>query len=458
MVTLPEIFVKRMKFILGEDYTRFETAYALPLRRGVRVNTLKWSVEDCLTAFPCALEPSPFSPDSFYLNEPFKAGADPLHHAGGYYMQEPSASSAVTVLAPLPGDKVLDMCAAPGGKSTQIAGLLQGKGLLWSNEYVSGRARILQQNMERLGVRNGVVSNADSARLGEHLPGFFDKVLVDAPCSGEGMFRKEPVALADWSEQAVGMCAARQKEILHNAAKTVKAGGKLVYSTCTFAPEENEGVVAWFLDTHPDFEPEIIEVTFGAQGLPFEKVLPFVTDVTGERYDPCSCRRIFPFDGGEGHFIAAFRRKEDSVTGATQEYRYPAVDTAGKALFEDCFLNEVYGVPVRTGDFIRLLPHHLPDLSGCGVLSAGVQLAEVKKGRLEPCHGAFTAAKGEECRRRLELDADAPRLTAFLHGEQLDCAGENGFTAVTVKGLTCGFGKVSGGKLKNRYPKGLRLM
>jgi NOL1/NOP2/sun family putative RNA methylase len=458
---LPKTFIKRMQFLLGEDYSRFADAYAIPPRRGVRVNTLKISIADFLQVFGETLEPSPFSKDSFYLLSPLKAGADPLHHGGAYYMQEPSASSAVTVLAPEKGDTVLDLCAAPGGKSTQIAALLQGEGLLWSNEYVSARARILQQNIERLGVRNAVVSNTDSARLGENLQGFFDKVLVDAPCSGEGMFRKEPAALTDWSEQAVAACAARQREILHNAAKTVKAGGKLVYSTCTFAPEENEGVAAWFLDTHSDFVPESITVSFGREGFPFEKIAPFVDDVSGQRYDPAACRRIFPFDGGEGHFIAAFRRKADSEISSAAPYAYPAPDqTVREAaeLYAQCFTGEMYGVAVKMGDFIRLLPKDLPDLKGCGVLSAGVQLAEIKKGRLEPCHGAFVAAKGEECRRVLELEPDNPRLPAFLHGEQLPFDGENGYTAVTVAGVTCGFGKVSGGKLKNRYPKGLRLL
>ncbi len=458
---LPKSFIERMQFLLGEDYSCFADAYATPSRRGVRVNTLKISVADFLQVFDEKLEPSPFSEDSFYLLSSLKAGADPLHHSGAYYMQESSASSAVTVLAPKKGDNVLDMCAAPGGKSTQIAALLQGEGLLWSNEYVSGRARVLQQNMERLGVRNAVVSNTDSARLGENLGGFFDKVLVDAPCSGEGMFRKEPAALTDWSEQAVSLCAARQREILSNAAKTVKAGGKLVYSTCTFAPEENEGIAAWFLETHPDFEAETIIVSFGREGFPFEKIKPFVQDVSGERYDPAACRRIFPFDGGEGHFIAAFRRKAEEVIATPAPYIYPTPDKTiqeAVALYDQCFKDEIYGVAVKTGDFIRLLPKGLPDLKGCGVLSAGVQLAEIKKGRLEPCHGAFDAATGEGCRQVLELSPDDPRLPAFLHGEQLSFDGENGYTAVAVAGVTCGFGKASNGNLKNRYPKGLRLI
>ncbi len=456
---LPEKFCERMQRLLGTAYTAFIEGYDLPARRGVRVNTLKSDADTVVSSFDTALENTPFAKNSFYLDAPHKAGADPLFHAGAYYMQEPSASSAVTVLAPQKGDKVLDMCAAPGGKSTQIAAALQGTGLLWCNEYVRARARILEQNIERCGVRNAVVSNAAPADLASRLHGFFDRVLVDAPCSGEGMFRKEPDALSGWSEDAIKMCAARQRDILYNAAQTVRAGGVLVYSTCTFAPEENECTVAWFLENCDDFEPLPIDVTFGREGFPFEKVAPFDETVTAGRYDKRACRRIFLSDGGEGHFIAAFRRK--AVTnGNVNLFAYPKNDPnekAAKALYADLFTDEMYGLPMTVGDTVRLLPHGLPDIKGCGVLAAGVAFAEVKKGRLEPHHGAFAAAKEKHCRRVARFEKDAPDLYAFLHGEEIAFDGENGYTAVSVAGAVCGFGKVSGGRLKNRYPKGLRL-
>ncbi len=457
---LPEKFCERMQRLLGEAYTAFIESYDLPARRGVRVNTLKSDAPTVLSVFAAQLAATPFAQNSFYLDTPHKAGADPLFHAGAYYMQEPSASSAVTVLAPQKGDKVLDMCAAPGGKSTQIAAALNGTGLLWCNEYVRARARILEQNIERCGVRNAVVSNAAPADLAPRLCGFFDRVLVDAPCSGEGMFRKEPDALHGWSEQAVKMCADRQRDILLSAAQTVAPGGVLVYSTCTFAPEENECTVAWFLQNRDDFEPLPIEVTFGREGFSFEQVESFDETVTAGRYDKRACRRIFLTDGGEGHFIAAFRRKTDAHSDVVKPFAYPKNDPNVKAvaaLYADLFSEEMYGIPMTVGDTVRLLPQELPDIKGCGVLAAGVAFAEVKKGRLEPHHGVFAAAKEESCKRIARFHNDDPALRAFLHGEEIAFNGENGYTAVSVAGAVCGFGKVSGGRMKNRYPKGLRL-
>ncbi len=460
-MVLPQKFVERMQLLLDDDFGRFMESYAASLRRGVRVNPQKITAEAMCAAFTAPLTPAPFAENSFYLDAEHKAGADPLFHAGAYYMQEPSAGSAVTVLAPKPGERILDLCAAPGGKSTQIAVCLKGEGLLWSNEYVKNRARILEQNIERMGVRNAVVSNAAANQLSSRLPGFFDGVLVDAPCSGEGMFRKEPDALTGWSEENVRMCAVRQREILLAAADMVRPGGRLVYSTCTFAPEENECTVAWLLAARPDLESMEIDVDFGSEGFTFDKVAPFDETVEEGQYDPKACRRIFPFDGGEGHFIAAFRRRKDAESGAPAMYVYPQSDAAARdaeKLYADCFTDTLYGVPVTVGDIVRLLPHDLPDLKGCGVLSAGVALAEIKKGRVEPCHASFMAAKAGDCRRLVSFIPDDPLARAFLHGEEIPYDGENGFTAVAIAGAVCGFGKVSGGRLKNRYPKGLRLL
>ncbi len=457
---LPAIFLQRMERMLGDAYAQFCAAYENPLRRGVRVNTLKSKPETVANGFDTSLTASPFANNSFYLDAEHKAGADPLFHAGAYYMQEPSAASAVTVLSPQKGERILDMCAAPGGKSTQIAAALDGEGLLWSNEYVRNRVRPLQQNLERCGVRNAVVSNADSAVLAQGLIGFFDRVLVDAPCSGEGMFRKEPAALEGWSEEAVRMCAQRQREILSNAAQTVKENGVLVYSTCTFAVEENESTVMWFLNTHPDFEPLEIDVSFGMQGLSAQTVASLDPTAECARYNPKATRRIFPHHGGEGHFIAAFRRCT-APDGVTLPYAYPQdtkLRAQAEALYADCFTDEMYGIPVLLGDTIRLLPQGLPRLDGLGVVAAGVSLATVQKGRLEPTHSIFAAAHPNTCRRLLSLDSHDAAARAFLHGEELEFAGDKGYTAVAVGGAVCGFGKVSGGRLKNHYPKGLRLL
>lgn len=456
---LPREFCQRMEPLLGEAWRDFRAAYDAPLRRGVRVNTAKIAVEDFLPLFLLPLTPSPFAPDSFYLDEPHKAGRDPLHHAGAYYMQEPSAGSAVAVLSPKPGEKILDLCAAPGGKSTQIAAAIGSAGLLWSNEYVAARARILEQNLERCGVRNAVVSNADTGRLCTALEGFFDAVLVDAPCSGEGMFRKEPQALTEWSLDNIRLCAARQEEILCNAALALKPGGRLVYSTCTFAPEEDEAVIARFLHTHPSFTLEKIDVPWGSPGFSFDTIRAY-TGLDASPADLTRCRRIFPHQGGEGHFIALLRRDAADITSAPLPCPPPrdANATEAAALYAECFRQEPSGDFVTVGDTVRLLPPGLPSLKGTGTVAAGVAVATVCKNRLEPAHGVFAAAPAADCRRLLSLPLTDPRLTAFLRGEEIPCDGDRGWTAVAVERLPLGFGKNAGGRLKNRYPKGLRLL
>ena len=455
----PQEFEQRMQLLLGEDFSTFVDGYQLPLRRGLRVNTAKISTTDFVNTFPHALAPSPFATNTFYVDEEFKAGKDPLHHAGTYYMQEPSATSAVAVLDPKPGEWVLDLCAAPGGKSSQIATALNGDGLLWSNEYISGRARILLQNLERWGARNCIVSNQDTTVLCDGLIGMFDAVLVDAPCSGEGMFRKEPQALDEWSVDNIHLCASRQDEILNNAAKTLRPGGRLVYSTCTFAPEENEGVVARFLSQHPDFILEPINVSWGRPGFDANTIRLFCPEAQTD-VDYTLCRRIFPQHGGEGHFIALFRRTGEQAA-IHPTYTPPAKDVwqlPAKELYADCFTDTYDGVLVTIGDQVRLLPHHIPSAKGLGVLSAGVPVATICKNRLEPHHSIFMATRMQDCRRYIHFTPNDPLLHAFLHGEEIPCDGEKGWTAVCVAGVPVGFGKASGGKLKNRYPKGLRLL
>lgn len=457
---LPQGFIERMQPLLGNEWGAFLAAYDAPLRRGLRVNTAKITPAEFCTLFTLPLTPSPFADNAFYLDTPHKAGSDPLHHAGAYYMQEPSASSAVTVLAPKPHEKILDLCAAPGGKSTQILAALGDSGLLWSNEYVPARARILQQNLERCGARRQVVSSNDTARLCGALCGFFDAVLVDAPCSGEGMFRKEPQALDEWSLDNIRLCAARQTDILHNASLAVRPGGRLVYSTCTFAPEENEAVIARFLADHPDFSLVPINVSWGAPAFDFACIREF-TDVNTCAADLTGCRRIFPQHGGEGHFIALLQRSADAPTNSPHAYTPPAKDAnraAARELYGECFMAPPIGEFVTFGDTVRLLPPDLPDLAGLNILSAGVAVAEVCKNRLEPCHSAFLATSLDDCRRAVSLALDDPRLTAFLHGEELTHNGEKGWTAIGVENLPVGFAKSAGGRLKNRYPKGLRLL
>lgn len=457
---LPIPFEERMKSLLGSNYADFVQGYQFPLRRGLRVNTKKITIDRFLSLFPHPLHVSPFAENSFYLDAPHKAGSDPLHHAGAYYMQEPSASSAVTVLAPQPGERILDLCAAPGGKSTQIASAIGTDGLLWSNEYVPSRARILQQNLERWGIRNQVVSSRDTAPLCQGLRDYFDAVLVDAPCSGEGMFRKEPQALSEWSIDNIRLCAARQADILHNASLAVRPGGRIVYSTCTFAPEENEGMVAKFLNSHPEFTLEPIDVNWGCKGFSADVIRPFYPEANGD-FDLTRCRRIFPQHGGEGHFIALLHRTSDASSTPSNAYAYPTKDlhrTDAEKLYGECFTDDPKGVFVTVGEQVRLLPHGLPHCQGLGVLSAGVAVATICKNRLEPTHSLFVASCANNCRQVIHFPVTDPLLHSFLHGQEIPCDVSSGWTCVCVAGIPVGFGKASNGKLKNRYPKGLRLL
>lgn len=442
MIQLPQEFQTRMQSLLKEDYDSFLACFDQPGFRGIRWNPMKCSLETLQKNLPFDITPSPFSPLGFYIpNQVERIGSLPFHHGGAFYVQEPSASSAVTVLSPEPGDRVLDLCAAPGGKSTQIAAMLQGEGLLWSNEYVKNRANILLSNIERMGISNAVVSSCHPEQLCEQLTGYFDKVLVDAPCSGEGMFLHDPGAIEAWSPEHVQSCAVRQKSILDSAAKTVAPNGILVYSTCTYAKEENEGVVLQFLESNPEFQLIDSGVEFGRAS---EK-LP-------------QTRRIFPMDGGDGHFVAKFRKMDGpSYHGGYFSAKNGKELKQAAELYQS--LCDVKKLPsfFQAGNYLYYLTTEIPDLQGLHILRAGVQLGELKKNRIEPTHHFFMAVKQETCRQLVALKTEDPAVLRYLKGEEIDCAPSlKGYAGVCVDGVMLGFGKCSGGKLKNHYPKGLR--
>lgn len=432
-------FLERMQALLGDEYGQFLQFYNGENFRGLRVNTLKCTSQQLQTALACSLQATPFCPDGYYL-PPELNGNHPLHHAGAFYIQEPSATSAVEMLGVQPGEQVLDLCAAPGGKSTQIAAKLQGKGLLWSNEIVKSRANILLSNIERMGVTNAVVSNCHPDTLCAAMTGQFDRVLVDAPCSGEGMFRKNSDAKTEWSEAHVRSCAERQLHILNSAKTALKSGGVLVYSTCTFSREENEEVITKFLAENPDFEPEDAQVSFGR---PTENF----------------ARRIFPMDGGEGHFAARLRKKGDRVPSAAA---VPCAEADGELLrfYDSLFIGRPFGERLSVvSNKIMILPENYRSVKGLSVLRAGVILGELVKKRIEPHHSAFMAAKPQACRQCVHLDCRSDAAHAYLHGEEIAAdTSLRGYAAVAVSGVTTGFGKASGGRLKNKYPKGLRTL
>lgn len=446
-----EEFFRRMGELLSsEELEIFKKEYEKPHYRGLRVNTLKCGVDKLLSLVDSIEESdrTPFCKDGFYISEDIDlSGNHPLHHAGAFYFQEPSAMSAASVLSPKEGEVVLDLCAAPGGKSTQLASALRGTGLLWSNEIVRSRANILLSNIERSGISNAVVSSADPETLCEALGGVFDKVLVDAPCSGEGMFRRDEGARAEWSAEHSDSCALRQLKILESAKKALRPGGILVYSTCTFSKAENEGVIEKFLSENPDFELIDCEENFGRRTLDGQAV------------------RIYPMDGGEGHFAAKLRKRADYEFGTqradhritpTPDNKIP--DVVKEFLSDSFYDTTPYERLLLHGDKVYALPEYCPEIKGTGVIRAGVLVGELRKNRFEPAHALYMAADVKNLKRVVDLPLDDSRVQKFLRGEEIPVEGDiRGYTAVAVEGIITGFGKVSGGMLKNKYPKGLRL-
>ena len=412
---LPDSFIGELETVLGDDTEKYLNEFNKMPYRGISVNHLKTDPDTLLPLLPFAAEPSPFYSSGYYIPPGTEGiGALALHHAGAFYVQEPSASCAAELLDPRPGDRVLDLCAAPGGKSAQLASLLGGSGLIWSNEPIKSRARILLSNSERMG----------------------------APCSGEGMFRKNNEAVSQWSREQVLSCAERQLSILKNAVLALREGGVLVYSTCTFSPEENEMTVEKLLEECPQLEPYDLEISFGRPTAYKNAV------------------RITPMEGGEGHFAARFRKKGNAVPNDLPRGRFTPPSREQKKLI-DGFLNDIFVrvpdyVPEVMGSSVFLRPSGLEGLKAPGIIRSGIYAGEIVKGRIEPAHSLFTTAEPADLRRVLHLGCSDPDAGKYLSGQEIDWGGEKGYTAVAIEGMITGFGKCSGGRLKNKYPKGLR--
>ena len=427
---LPQEFLNRIEKQLGEEYPAFLESLERPRAVALRFNPLKGAEP----AMPFVKEPVPWEPRGFYYDPDARPGLHVYHEAGVYYLQEASAMAPVALLDPQPGERVCDLCAAPGGKTTQIAGRMAGEGFLLCNEINPKRAKILSRNMERMAVANALVTNEHPANLAKKYAGFFDRVLVDAPCSGEGMFRKEEAAVTDWSLETVEMCARRQAEILHSGAQMVRPGGRLVYSTCTFAPEEDELAVTAFLESHPDFEPEIIDAPW------------FVPVENGGH-------RMWPHKLlGEGHFAAVLRKKGEA------EAEYDPIQGAKLPKEWLSFAKELdielpEGKAILFGETLYWVPVGMPDLAKLKVLRPGLELGTVKKGRFEPAHALALWLK--DCKNVQSYPADSQEMEKYIHGDVVP-SGLRGWTLVTADGYSIGWGKGDGNVLKNHYPKGLR--
>ena len=435
----PSAFLQQMREMLGGEYPAFEDALQRPARPALRLNPRRAGVEALLGE---AIEGAvPWAPWGRYVRRGFKPGSDPAHFAGGYYMQDASAMAPARVLSPRPGELVLDLCAAPGGKSGQLAAMLAGGGALICNEPEPKRAQVLRGNLERLGVAAAAVVCAPPDRLARLWPQTFDAVLVDAPCSGEGMFRRDPQARDQWSPDRAAGCAKRQREILASAAQMVRPGGRLVYSTCTFNRAENEDNIHWLIEACLDFAP-------------LDFALPGAGRSTG------GCLRLWPHKiQGEGHFVALLQRRgEGGPPAATPERPNREALAALDLLLEA--LPGTWFSPYRAwklrlqGELLLALPPLLPDLAGLRVLSAGLPLCQVGRGWVRPQHALAMAAETQALDRRQDIDGE--QVARFLRGEPLDTA-HSGWTLVTWRNLPLGWGKGVQGALKNHLPKGLRL-
>lgn len=451
MKQLPIDFVNRMKVLLGDEYDDYERALAEPPVKAFRVNTNKISIEDFEKINPFGSKKIPYVQNGYYLDFD-RVGNHPFHHAGLVYVQEPAAMAPAECVDFAPDSFVLDMCAAPGGKSTQLKLKLNGDGLLVSNEIIPSRCKILTGNIERLGFKNCITTCMDTARLSLAFPDTFDIVMVDAPCSGEGMFRKEQIAIDEWSQENVQNCATRQQEILENAVRCLRPGGTIIYATCTFSLQENEMTVDAFLKSHPDFE--IVPVT--------ERVQKATSG--GIKFDGCECknihfaRRFYPHKAlGEGQFMAVLKHK-----GQKESRRYAAKKQTAKldpvllAFLDDTLTSYNKNDLTLYGDTPVFFNGNIEIKKG-NAFMCGVTVGEIKKNYVLP-HHQFFMAMGSDFKRKIELAPDSQEVIKYLHGEEIktDCA--NGWAAVTVCGATLGGAKVSNGVAKNHYPKGLRIL
>ena len=427
---LPEAFLTRMKAQLGDEFEDYLASLERPRAVALRFNPLKGEAPE----LPFVMDPVPWEPQGYYYDPDSRPGLHVFHEAGVYYLQEASAMSAVALLDPQPGERICDLCSAPGGKTSQIAGRMMGEGFLLCNEWSPKRAKILSRNMERMAVANCLVTNEDTSVLAKRFPGEFDRVLIDAPCSGEGMFRKEEAAITDWSQETVEMCARRQAEILHNGAQLVRPGGRLVYSTCTFAPEEDEMAMAAFLESHPDFEPEIVDA-------------PWFTPTDNHAF------RLWPHKLlGEGHYAAVLRRKGDEEADFTpiQGEKLPK---EWLSFAKELGIQLPSGKAVMFGQSLYWVPEGMPKLDRLKVLRPGLELGVVKKDRFEPAHALALWLK--DCKNVQDYPADSEEIARYIHGDVIP-SDRKGWCLVTAGGYSIGWGKGDGRVLKNHYPKGLR--
>ncbi|MDR6548946.1 NOL1/NOP2/sun family putative RNA methylase [Paenibacillus qinlingensis] len=495
--------------LLGEEeFEQFLASYDEPRVFGLRVNSGKIARAEFLERSPFHLTAIPWVPEGFYYEEGERPGKHPYYHAGLYYIQEPSAMAPVELLGVKPGERVLDLCAAPGGKSTQIAAKLQGEGVLVVNDIHSDRVKALVKNLELLGVRNAVVLNEKPERMLTAFEGYFDKILIDAPCSGEGMFRKEEEMMGQWERHSVQEFAAMQRELLAQAAVMLAPGGRIVYSTCTFSPEENEAQIAEFLDKHPAFD--VVPIAGFSAGRPDWLREPWC-EADGysskAKAAVAGTARLWPHKlKGEGHFLAVLGSGVGERVGASEGISDRASASAGAADFVaaagkrsgrpalrgksraeappstgvsleplEAFSGELLRSEpfalrrlVCYGEHAYASPAGLPELHGLKVVRPGWYIGALHRGRFEPSHALAMGLRLREAKRALSLASSDERALRYLKGETLEVAeseilrdpeetkAAKGYCLVCIDDHPVGWGKWLDGMLKNEYPPGWR--
>ncbi|RCX18874.1 NOL1/NOP2/sun family putative RNA methylase [Anaerobacterium chartisolvens] len=458
---LPEDFLNKMSALMEKDeYESLIQSYEKPRYYGLRINTLKISVEEFLKISPFELEPIPWVRDGFYYREGESPGKHPYYNAGLYYIQEPSAMLPGEVVDSQPGERILDLCAAPGGKTVQIAAGMKGRGILVANDISSDRVKALIKNIELCGVRNAIVTNETPQKLAGAFPEFFDKILVDAPCSGEGMFRKDQDAVKSWEKFKSEKCSAMQWDILEQVDKMLRPGGYIIYSTCTFSPEENEKMISAFLSLNNGYE--VVEIsTVGGM----ERGRPGWAE---GNQAVAGTVRLWPHRvKGEGHFAALLRKK----AGESRAAAYIPSDSdsrndvrlnffrsfAEENLSEDLNIGGGGYFDIK-GSNLYAFPERVPELKGIRVAKFGWYLGEFGKNRFEPSHSMVVSLNKQDLKNTIDFACDSKELSSYLKGETLMLEGEKGMKAVCVNGYTLGWAKQMDYMLKNLYPKGWRRM
>ena len=460
-MSLPTAFEEKMKRLIGDEYSEYLKCFDEPRHYGLRVNTAKISTEDFLKIAPWPLEPVPWIHNGFYYDgENCHPARHPYYFAGLYYLQEPSAMTPADRLPILPGDRVLDVCAAPGGKATELGARLNGTGILAANDLSSSRAKGLLKNIELMGIGNVLILSEEPGKLIPYFREYFDKILIDAPCSGEGMFRKDKKMIRAWEEHGPEYFSKIQKSIITQAAEMLKPGGMMLYSTCTFSPEEDEQTIEYLLETHPEFDLCEME---GYEG--FSSGMPETTASRDERLSRTV--RIFPYRmKGEGHYLALLKKRGDEVTHTCDALRSasPRKNILPGEL--DDFLRDIKRefdpsrIDIR-GDKVYYMPEGLPALNGVRFIRTGLLMGELKKKRFEPSQALAMNLKKEEYARTINLSAKDERVIRYLKGETLDVedlvsSKEKGWYLVCVDGYPLGFGKLARQMLKNKYLPGWR--